>query len=142
MSHVMCFRAVTSAGSAELIAVSSLFTYDGYWHYINPRAGGKQLLIVSKIMVLVYTVLVSLVRLGDCFRPQGCKTLAACFALQCAAQEDSLTAAAAADALTVANCAALSCLHIHEPLEKQLQPAAHCSMLPSATAAARPLYLL
>ena len=58
VSHVMCFRAVTSAGSAELIAVSSLFTYDGYWHYINPRAGGKQLLMVSKIMVLVYTVLV------------------------------------------------------------------------------------
>ncbi|KAL3145727.1 hypothetical protein ABBQ32_003256 [Trebouxia sp. C0010 RCD-2024] len=49
--------AVTSSGSAELIAVSSLFTYDGYWHYINPRATGKQLLIVSKIMVLVYTVL-------------------------------------------------------------------------------------
>lgn len=60
VSHVMCCRAVTSAGSAELIAVSSLFTYDGYWHYINPRAGGKQLLVVSKIMVLVYTVLVSL----------------------------------------------------------------------------------
>eukprot|EP00891_Asterochloris_glomerata_P004751 jgi/Astpho2/4751/Aster-00301 len=54
---VMLLMAVTSAGSAELIAVSSLFTYDGYWHYINPRAGGKQLLVVSKIMVLVYTVL-------------------------------------------------------------------------------------
>ena len=50
-------RAVTSSGSAELIAVSSLFTYDGYWHYINPRATGKQLLIVSKIMILCYTVL-------------------------------------------------------------------------------------
>lgn len=48
---------MTSSGSAELIAVSSLFTYDGYWHYVNPRATGKQLLIVSKIMVLVYTVL-------------------------------------------------------------------------------------
>ena len=48
---------MTSAGSAELIAVSSLFTYDGYWHYINPRATGKQLLVVSKVMVLVYTVL-------------------------------------------------------------------------------------
>ncbi|KAL3150999.1 hypothetical protein ABBQ38_012872 [Trebouxia sp. C0009 RCD-2024] len=54
---VMLLMAVTSSGSAELIAVSSLFTYDGYWHYINPRATGKQLLIVSKIMVLVYTVL-------------------------------------------------------------------------------------
>ena len=48
---------MTSSGSAELIAVSSLFTYDGYWHYINPRATGKQLLIVSKIMILCYTVL-------------------------------------------------------------------------------------
>lgn len=48
---------MTSSGSAELIAVSSLFTYDGYWHYINPRATGKQLLVVSRIMILVYTVL-------------------------------------------------------------------------------------
>ena len=54
--RVYC-RAVTSSGSAELIAVSSLFTYDGYRHYVNPRATGKQLLIVSKIMILCYTVL-------------------------------------------------------------------------------------
>ena len=54
---VWCCRAVTSSGSAELIAVSSLFTYDGYWHYINPRATGKQLLLVSRILILVYTVL-------------------------------------------------------------------------------------
>ena len=89
--HVMCFRAVTSAGSAELIAVSSLFTYDGYWHYINPRAGGKQLLMVSKIMVLVYTVLVS------CSQNQSkrCNTLAAYSALLCAGpQADSLAASA------------------------------------------------
>ena len=48
---------MTSSGSAELIAVSSLFTYDGYWHYINPRATGKQLLLVSRILILAYTVL-------------------------------------------------------------------------------------
>jgi hypothetical protein len=54
---VMLLMAVTSAGSAELIAVSSLFTYDGYWHYINPKADGTRLLIVSKICVLIYTVL-------------------------------------------------------------------------------------
>ncbi|DBA80299.1 TPA: hypothetical protein ACH3X2_007429 [Trebouxia sp. C0005] len=54
---VMLLMAVTSSGSAELIAVSSLFTYDGYRHYVNPRATGKQLLIVSKIMILCYTVL-------------------------------------------------------------------------------------
>ena len=120
MSHVMFFRAVTSAGSAELIAVSSLFTYDGYWHYINPRAGGKQLLVVSKIMVLVYTVLVSWLALElvlstleiNCLSTQDyrCRALEACFTLQCAAQADSL-AAAAADALSLAYCAALSCLH-------------------------------
>jgi hypothetical protein len=38
----MLFMAVTSAGSAELVAVSSLFTYDIYRTYINPKATGKQ----------------------------------------------------------------------------------------------------
>ncbi|KAK9808723.1 hypothetical protein WJX72_002523 [[Myrmecia] bisecta] len=52
---IMLLMAVTSAGSAELIAVSSLFTYDAYWHYFNPKANGKTLLTVSKIMVLVFT---------------------------------------------------------------------------------------
>ena len=33
----MVFMAVTSSGSAELIAVSSLFTYDVYRTYINPK---------------------------------------------------------------------------------------------------------
>ena len=36
----MLFMAVTSAGSAELVAVSSLFTYDIYRTYINPKATG------------------------------------------------------------------------------------------------------
>lgn len=31
MQVLMLLMAVTSAGSAELIAVSSLFTYDAYW---------------------------------------------------------------------------------------------------------------
>ena len=39
----MLFMAVTSAGSAELVAVSSLFTYDIYRTYINPKATGAQL---------------------------------------------------------------------------------------------------
>jgi len=45
---VMLFMAVTSAGSAELIAVSSLITYDIYRTYKNPNASGKQLLKVSR----------------------------------------------------------------------------------------------
>ncbi|XP_056850555.1 urea-proton symporter DUR3 isoform X2 [Raphanus sativus] len=48
----MLFMAVTSAGSSELIAVSSLFTYDIYRTYINPRATGKQILRVSRSAVL------------------------------------------------------------------------------------------
>lgn len=48
----MNFRAVTSAGSAELIAVSSLCTYDIYRTYINPDATGKQILKVSRAVVL------------------------------------------------------------------------------------------
>ncbi|KAF6139584.1 hypothetical protein GIB67_033588 [Kingdonia uniflora] len=48
----MLFMAVTSAGSSELIAVSSLCTYDIYRTYINPNATGKQILRVSRGVVL------------------------------------------------------------------------------------------
>jgi hypothetical protein len=34
---LLIFMAVTSATSAELIAVSSIWTYDIYQHYINPK---------------------------------------------------------------------------------------------------------
>lgn len=50
----MLFMAVTSAGSSELIAVSSLCTYDVYRTYINPSATGKQILRVSRIVVLLF----------------------------------------------------------------------------------------
>ena len=43
MVLTMLFMAVTSAGSAELIAVSSLITYDIYRTYKNPNATGRQL---------------------------------------------------------------------------------------------------
>ncbi|KMZ67363.1 High affinity Urea Transporter DUR3 [Zostera marina] len=48
----MLFMAVTSSGSAELIAVSSLCTYDIYRTYINPDANGKQILKLSRATVL------------------------------------------------------------------------------------------
>ncbi|KAL8239006.1 hypothetical protein R6Q59_015573 [Mikania micrantha] len=50
----MLFMAVTSAGSSELIAVSSLCTYDIYRTYINPDATGKQILKVSRIVVFSF----------------------------------------------------------------------------------------
>uniref|UniRef100_A0A0E0MB99 Urea-proton symporter DUR3 n=1 Tax=Oryza punctata TaxID=4537 RepID=A0A0E0MB99_ORYPU len=50
----MLFMAVTSAGSAELVAVSSLCTYDIYRTYLNPGASGKQILRVSRAVVLAF----------------------------------------------------------------------------------------
>ncbi|HKU50332.1 MAG TPA: sodium:solute symporter family protein [Nitrososphaera sp.] len=52
MVLTMLFMAVTSAGSAELIAVSSLITYDVYRTYRNPNATGKQLLKVSRGVIV------------------------------------------------------------------------------------------
>ncbi|MGI0060841.1 MAG: sodium:solute symporter family protein [Nitrosotalea sp.] len=54
MVLVMLFMAVTSAGSAELIAVSSLITYDVYRTYKNPNATGKQLLKVSRATIVAF----------------------------------------------------------------------------------------
>ncbi|MBA0649300.1 hypothetical protein Goklo_016875 [Gossypium klotzschianum] len=48
----MLFMAVTSAGSSELIAVSSLCTYDIYRTYINPDASGERILSVSRAVVV------------------------------------------------------------------------------------------
>lgn len=45
---------MTSAGSSELIAVSSLCTYDIYRTYINPDATGKMILKVSRAVVLCF----------------------------------------------------------------------------------------
>ena len=50
----MLFMAVTSAGSAELIAVSSLVTYDIYRTYKNPNATGKQLIRVSRTVIVIF----------------------------------------------------------------------------------------
>ncbi|KAL7269869.1 urea active transporter [Rhizina undulata] len=49
---LLIFMAVTSASSAELIAVSSIFTYDVYQTYINPKATGKKLIYMSHACVV------------------------------------------------------------------------------------------
>ncbi|MCY4491802.1 MAG: sodium:solute symporter family protein [Thaumarchaeota archaeon] len=56
MVLTMLFMAVTSAGSAELIAVSSLVTYDVYRTYKNPKATGKQLLKVSRVTIVGFGI--------------------------------------------------------------------------------------
>lgn len=55
-SLVMIFMAVTSAMSAELIAVSSIFTYDIYREYINPKASGKTLIYTSHCAVILFAL--------------------------------------------------------------------------------------
>ena len=48
---LIVFMAVTSAFSAQLIAVSSIFTYDIYNTYINPQASGRRLVYISHACV-------------------------------------------------------------------------------------------
>merc|ERR1711904_722157 len=54
MMAIMLFMAITSTGSAEGIAVSSLITYDVYKTYINPQCTGMQALLVSKVVIVVF----------------------------------------------------------------------------------------
>lgn len=51
------WMAVTATANSEQLAVASLFAYDVYRTYFNPKATGKQLVFVSRIMVCVYAVL-------------------------------------------------------------------------------------
>ncbi|KAG8945835.1 hypothetical protein FRC04_012282 [Tulasnella sp. 424] len=53
---ILLFLAVTSATSAELIAVSSILTYDVYKRYINPKATEQQILWVSHMMIIAFAL--------------------------------------------------------------------------------------
>ncbi|GAA6014146.1 hypothetical protein JCM10207_006112 [Rhodosporidiobolus poonsookiae] len=54
MLLVLLFLAVTSAASAELCAVSTVFSYDIYVTYINPNATEKQVLFVDHCAIVAY----------------------------------------------------------------------------------------
>merc|ERR1711871_111769 len=58
---IMLFMAITSTGSAECIAVSSLLTYDVYRKYIKPKATGKDILMWSRIFVAVFGLTMGIV---------------------------------------------------------------------------------
>eukprot|EP00882_Tetradesmus_deserticola_P003386 GHRQ01003582.1.p1 GENE.GHRQ01003582.1~~GHRQ01003582.1.p1 ORF type:complete len:665 (+),score=225.71 GHRQ01003582.1:267-2261(+) len=51
------WMAVTATANSEQLAVASLIAYDVYRTYINPKATGKQMVFVSRVMVCVYAVL-------------------------------------------------------------------------------------
>ncbi|KAF2401751.1 urea active transporter [Trichodelitschia bisporula] len=56
---LLVFMAVTSAMSAELIAVSSIFTYDIFQTYWNPKASGRALITASHSAVVAYAILLA-----------------------------------------------------------------------------------
>ncbi|KAI9712351.1 MAG: hypothetical protein M1820_001564 [Bogoriella megaspora] len=51
---IVLFMAVTSCASAELIAVSSILTFDIYKTYIKPKASPNNLIFISHIMIGVF----------------------------------------------------------------------------------------
>lgn len=53
------FMAVTSSSSSELIAVSSILTFDVYKMYIKPSATPEQLIFVSHVMICVFGVVMA-----------------------------------------------------------------------------------
>ncbi|KAI0321050.1 Na+/solute symporter [Amylostereum chailletii] len=53
---LVVFMAVTSAASAELIAVSSLFSYDVYKEYIKPNITGPEIVRVSHLAIAVWAI--------------------------------------------------------------------------------------
>lgn len=64
MSLLLVFMAVTSAMSAELIAVSTVYTYDIYRTYINPTASGKKLMVMSHASVIIYSYAMAAFAIG------------------------------------------------------------------------------
>jgi len=56
---LLIFMAVTSAMSAELIAVSSIFTYDFYQTYVNPKASGRTLINMAHVSVVGFAIVMA-----------------------------------------------------------------------------------
>jgi Na+/proline symporter len=61
---LIVFMAVTSATSAELIAVSSIFTYDIYQTYFKPDASGRRLIYMSHAMVIGFGLFMAAFSVG------------------------------------------------------------------------------
>lgn len=56
---LLLFMAVTSSTSAELIAVSSLLTFDIYKTYIKPTATGKELVRISHYGIALFALVLA-----------------------------------------------------------------------------------
>lgn len=56
---ILLFMAVTSSTSAELIAVSSLLTFDVYKTYINPKCSSDRLVQISHFGIVIYALVLA-----------------------------------------------------------------------------------
>ncbi|TPX12163.1 uncharacterized protein E0L32_007049 [Thyridium curvatum] len=61
---LIVFMAVTSATSSELIAVSSIFTYDLYRTYVKPDASGRRLIWMSHFIIVAYALFIASFSVG------------------------------------------------------------------------------
>ncbi|KAK3290230.1 Sodium:solute symporter family-domain-containing protein [Chaetomium fimeti] len=61
---LIVFMAVTSATSSQLIAVSTICTYDLYRTYFNPSASGKRLIYTSHAVVVGYGLFIATFSVG------------------------------------------------------------------------------
>ncbi|KAL2121675.1 hypothetical protein VTJ04DRAFT_2130 [Mycothermus thermophilus] len=61
---LIVFMAVTSATSSQLIAVSTIITYDLYRTYFNPAASGKRLIYMSHTFVVLYGLFIATFAVG------------------------------------------------------------------------------
>ncbi len=64
MVLTMVFMAVTAAYSSEVVAVSSLLTYDVYKRYVDPKAKGKRLVFISHSGVVLFTIVAIALGIG------------------------------------------------------------------------------
>ncbi|THX18516.1 Na+/solute symporter [Aureobasidium pullulans] len=68
---LMTFMAATSAFSSDLVCFSSVFTFDIYRTYINPKATGHALIKVGHFAVVSFALLCSLIATGLTFTTVG-----------------------------------------------------------------------
>jgi len=61
---LMTFMACTSGFSADIVAVASVWTYDVYGTYINPKATGGKLVKMSHIGVVIWSICMAIIATG------------------------------------------------------------------------------
>ena len=109
--------AILSTGSAEMIAVSSLISYDVYREYFNPEADGKTILIVSRVGVAIWAIVMAVasivlnempgINLGWVYNFMAIALGSAVVPISCSIYTDKLDATFAIAAAVIGQIAAL-----------------------------------